>query len=72
MKIFVRGRRNGSDRSSADRGIARQRARSRCSRPVSPEKAQALVQQGIEPAIADVFDPDAVKAVVSPALSRKS
>ena len=30
----------------------------------SPEKAQALVQQGIEPAIADVFDPDAVKAVV--------
>src|SRR5207248_1324671 len=31
----------------------------------SPEKAQALVQQGIEPAIADVFDADAVKAVVS-------
>ena len=30
----------------------------------SPEKAQALVEQGIEPAIADVFDPDAVKAVV--------
>ena len=31
----------------------------------SPEKAQALVKQGIEPAIADVFDADAVKAVVS-------
>jgi nucleoside-diphosphate-sugar epimerase len=31
----------------------------------SPEKAQALVDQGIEPAIADVFDADAVKAVVS-------
>src|SRR5215813_5880224 len=31
----------------------------------SPEKAQALVEQGIEPAIADVFDTDAVKAVVS-------
>jgi len=31
----------------------------------SPEKAQALVQQGIEPAIADVFDTAAVKAVVS-------
>ncbi len=30
----------------------------------SPEKAQALVKQGIEPAIADVFDPDAIKAVV--------
>ena len=30
----------------------------------SPEKAQALVEQGIEPAVANVFDPDAVKAVV--------
>jgi nucleoside-diphosphate-sugar epimerase len=30
----------------------------------SPEKAQALGDQGIEPAIADVFDPEAVKAVV--------
>jgi nucleoside-diphosphate-sugar epimerase len=29
----------------------------------SPKKAQALVHQGIEPAIADVFDPDAVKAI---------
>src|SRR5687767_5170411 len=31
----------------------------------SPEKAQALVDQGIEPAVADVFDADAVKAVVN-------
>jgi nucleoside-diphosphate-sugar epimerase len=30
----------------------------------SPEKAQALVELGVEPAVADVFDPDAVKAVV--------
>ena len=30
----------------------------------SPEKAQALVEQGIEPAIVDVLDPDAVKTVV--------
>jgi uncharacterized protein YbjT (DUF2867 family) len=30
----------------------------------STENTQALVEQGIEPAIADVFDPDAVKAVV--------
>src|SRR5215510_1895803 len=30
----------------------------------SPEKAQALVAQGIEPALADVFDTDAVNAVV--------
>ncbi len=31
----------------------------------SAEKARALVEQGIEPAIADVFDADAVKATVS-------
>ena len=30
----------------------------------SPEEAQALAKQGIEPAIADAFDADAVKAVV--------
>jgi 2-alkyl-3-oxoalkanoate reductase len=31
----------------------------------SSEQAQALVERGIEPAIADVFDPDAVKAVLN-------
>jgi nucleoside-diphosphate-sugar epimerase len=31
----------------------------------SPEKAQVLVEQGVEPVIADVFDIDAVKTVVS-------
>ncbi|MBV9387289.1 MAG: NAD(P)-dependent oxidoreductase [Chroococcidiopsidaceae cyanobacterium CP_BM_ER_R8_30] len=30
----------------------------------SPEKAQTLVEQGVEPVIADVFDADAVKAAV--------
>lgn len=30
----------------------------------SPEKARALIEQGIEPAVADVFDADAVRAVV--------
>lgn len=30
----------------------------------TPEKAQALVEQGIEPAIADVFDAEAVQAAV--------
>src|SRR6185295_2953563 len=30
----------------------------------SQDKARALVDHGIEPAVADVFDPDAVKAVV--------
>jgi nucleoside-diphosphate-sugar epimerase len=31
----------------------------------SPETARALTEQGIEPAIADVFDTDGIKAVVS-------
>ena len=31
----------------------------------SPEDAPALMERGIEPAIADVFDPDAIKAVLS-------
>ena len=31
----------------------------------SPEQVPALVERGIEPAIADVFDPDAIKAVLS-------
>ena len=31
----------------------------------SPEQTPALVEKGIEPAIADVFDPDAMKAVLS-------
>ena len=30
----------------------------------SPEKAQALVEHGVEPVITDVFDADAVKSVV--------
>ena len=31
----------------------------------SPEGVQALVERGVEPAIADVFDPEAMKAVLS-------
>ena len=31
----------------------------------SPQDAEALAKRGIEPAIADVFDADAVKAVMS-------
>ena len=31
----------------------------------SPEKAQVLLEQGVEPAIADVLDPDMVKAVLN-------
>src|SRR6185369_12761280 len=31
----------------------------------SPEEAPALMERGIEPAIADVFDPDAIRRVLS-------
>ena len=31
----------------------------------SPEDAQSLSERGVEPAVADVFDRDAIKAVVS-------
>lgn len=31
----------------------------------SPEQAPALIEKGIEPAVADVFDPDAMKEVLS-------
>ena len=62
MKIFIAGG-TGAIGRPLDRGITCQRAHAHCSNPF-PEKAQALVEQGIEPAIADVFDADAVKAVV--------
>ena len=31
----------------------------------SPEKAETLAEQGVEPAIADVFDADAVQAAIN-------
>ena len=45
-------------------GLLAKGTRSSCSDPFS-RKGQVLVEQGIEPAIADVFDTDAVKAVLS-------
>src|SRR6188768_2107698 len=63
MKIFVAGGTGAIGRPLIAELRAKGHALVALTR--SPEKAQALVQQGIEPAIADVFDTAAVKAVVS-------
>jgi nucleoside-diphosphate-sugar epimerase len=63
VKIFVAGGTGAIGRPLIAEMLARGHAPVVLTR--SPEKAQALMEQGIEPAIADVFDPDAVKAVVS-------
>jgi nucleoside-diphosphate-sugar epimerase len=63
MKIFIAGGTGAIGRPLIAKLLAKGHTLVALTR--SPEKAQALVQQGIEPAIADVFDTDAVKAVVS-------
>ena len=63
MKIFVAGGTGAIGRPLIAKLLVKGHALVALTR--SREKAQALVQQGIEPAIADVFDADAVKAVVS-------
>src|SRR4030095_5778251 len=63
MKIFVAGGTGAIGRPLIAKLLAKGHALVALTR--SPATAQALVQQGIEPAIADVFDTDAVKAVVS-------
>jgi 2-alkyl-3-oxoalkanoate reductase len=63
MKIFVAGGTGAIGRPLIAKLLAKRHAVVALTR--SPEKAQALVQQGIEPAVANVFDTDAVKAVVS-------
>ena len=62
MKIFVVGGTGAIGRPLIAELLAKGHALVALTR--SPEKAQALVKRGIEPAGADVFDPDAVKAVV--------
>jgi len=62
MKVFVAGGTGAIGRPLIAELLAKGHALVALTR--SPEKAQALLKQGIEPAIADVFDPDAVKAVV--------
>ena len=63
MKIFIAGGTGAIGRPLIAELLAKGHALVALTR--SPEKAPALVDQGIEPAIADVFDTDAVKAVVS-------
>src|SRR5215468_6780065 len=62
MKIFVAGGTGAIGRPLIAALLAKGHTLVALTR--SSEKAQALVEQGIEPAIADVFDPDALKAVV--------
>ena len=61
MKVLVAGGTGAIGRPLIDQLLANGHAVVALTR--SPEKAPALVEQGIEPAIADVFDADAVKAV---------
>ena len=62
MKIFVAGGTGAIGRPLIAALLGKGHALVALTR--SPEKAQALAKQGIEPAIADVFDSDAVKAIV--------
>ncbi|HEV8423186.1 MAG TPA: NAD(P)-dependent oxidoreductase [Chthoniobacterales bacterium] len=63
MKIFVAGGTGAIGRPLIAKLLAKGHALVALTR--SQEKAEALAEQGVEPAIADVFDSDAVKAVVS-------
>jgi nucleoside-diphosphate-sugar epimerase len=62
MKIFIAGGTGAIGRPLISQLLAKGHAVAVLTR--SPEKAQSLATQGIEPALADVFDADAVKAVV--------
>ena len=62
MKIFVAGGTGAIGRPLIAALLAKGHAVVGLTR--ASEKTQALVEQGVEPAIADVFDTDAVKAVV--------
>ncbi|MCC5670432.1 NAD(P)-dependent oxidoreductase [Nostoc sp. CHAB 5784] len=63
MRIFVAGATGAIGRPLLDQLLARGHNVVAMTR--SPERAQALATQGIEPAIADVFDPDSVKAAIT-------
>ncbi|MDB6153939.1 MAG: NAD-dependent epimerase/dehydratase [Chthoniobacteraceae bacterium] len=63
MKIFVAGGTGAIGRPLIADLLAKGHAVVALTR--SREKAQLLIEQGIEPAIADVFDANAVKAVIS-------
>ena len=63
MKIFVAGGTGAIGRPLLGRLLAKGHSVVALMR--STENAQDLIEQGVEPAIADVFDPDAVKNVVA-------
>ena len=63
MKIFVAGGTGAVGRPLTAKLLAKGHSVVALTR--SPDEAHALVDRGIEPAIADVFDTDAVKAVVT-------
>jgi nucleoside-diphosphate-sugar epimerase len=63
MKIFVAGGTGAIGRPLLGRLLAKGHSVVALMR--STENAQDLIEQGIEPAIADVFDPDAVNNVVA-------
>ena len=63
MKIFVAGGTGAIGRPLIAELLGKGHALVALTR--SPERAQALVEQGVKSAVADVFDADAVKAVVS-------
>jgi nucleoside-diphosphate-sugar epimerase len=62
MRIFVAGATGAIGRPLIAQLLAKGHAVIALTR--SSEKAQTLAAQGVEPAIADIFDPDAVKAAV--------
>jgi 2-alkyl-3-oxoalkanoate reductase len=62
MKVFIAGGTGAIGHPLISELLAQGHAVAALTR--SAEKAQALMEQGVEPAIADVFDADAVKAVV--------
>ncbi|WP_017314202.1 NAD-dependent epimerase/dehydratase family protein [Mastigocladopsis repens] len=62
MKIFIAGATGAIGRPLLDQLLARGHNVVALTR--SPERAPSLAAQGIEPAIADVFDADSVKAAV--------
>jgi 2-alkyl-3-oxoalkanoate reductase len=62
MKIFVAGGTGAIGRPTLDQLLARGHNVIALTR--TPERAQSLAAQGIEPAIADVFDAESVKAAV--------
>lgn len=62
MKFFIAGGTGAIGRPLVGELLARGHTIVALTR--SPEGAQALVERGVEPAVADVFDPDAMNAVL--------